>query len=179
MNQEVANKLKAVIRDSVKHTLEYFGGIHEVTDRDYNSSSKIDKDWMSLILLVGEDIKMSYITFFCESDIVRLVETIGAGTEEFAHAHVMREFSNCVAGRVKQVLGVANIITTISLPLCTSKINDIIFFKGSDFIEDSWIDEWNGGTLINRSKCQVINWDKFNTTDLGLKSVSGDEIEVF
>ncbi|MBF0442558.1 MAG: hypothetical protein HQK54_11685 [Oligoflexales bacterium] len=158
MQQPVRDNLIKVIRQVTNHAIQQYCKIEPVSVQPLMRDS-IDKDWMSIVLVSGEEIRMSYVIYFSNADVGMILEKRmpKEARLKMAYAHYMKEYCNIVGGKIKHVLGINGINVKISLPLCTRTCKDMFFFRGSEVLEDYWMVETAFGCFMNQMRVQVID----------------------
>ena len=138
------DKVKTFIRNISKETLQSYGKIEQVELSDLEPE-KIRRDWLSMILINGDSIKISFKVFFSEQDVIPLI-TKKIGPNKPAgdfRGSFMNEYSNVAAGRIRHDLLTNGYDTKISLPLHTKVLHGIEFFKQEETVmKDVWLCSW-------------------------------------
>jgi hypothetical protein len=169
--------VKKIIREATEFTIKTYCATEPIASKDFNISN-LSKDWMSLVLVVGDKIKVSHMVFFSLPDVEAMVAKANLGSKDnnATYTHYMKEFSNTTGGKIKQLLALNNVDTNISLPLCTRTCRDIHFFRGNELFEHSWLIETEVGTFVNLIRCQLI--DVENLTEVkSIIDLPPDEID--
>ena len=159
LDQTACENLIHILRSATNDSWSSFCGI-EVPPPETYEGTEAQRDWMSLILIVGKDVRISHASFFAGKELKRVQEHFGMASHAFGHAHVMKEFSNCVAGKIKTILSSFEIDTEISLPLGTIAINDLVFFRGTEVTTNFWLSKLPDGNVVHQTKHHIRNADK-------------------
>ena len=143
-------KVKAFIRNISKETLQSYGKIEEVNLSELDDEN-FSREWLSMILINGDSIKISFKVFFSEKDIIPLIQKkIGKNkSPSDFRGSFMNEYSNVAAGRIRHDLLSSGYDTKISLPLHTKILHGIEFFKQEEKVyKDIWLCQWKPNESI-------------------------------
>lgn len=142
--------------------------------------------WMSIVLVSGNGVKLTFKTHFMTKLALRLASKIYQKTPETLSEEqgldFMREYCNLCAGLMKRLFLVADMRTGVSIPVVTRGFDEIFFPKISDVnsVHDCWIVDCGIGqfycTTITEFT-QEVDLSKFNVTIKQLQSTDDGSVE--
>ena len=138
----MADDVRDYFKDLSKEILLSYGKMSNIEVIN-NESKKIRPEWMSMILICGEKIKVCFKVYFSMDHILPLV------SKEQHVSSFTNEYCNIVAGRISRDLSANGYDSKISLPLHTKLNHEIRFFVGDDpVVDENWLCRWCKDHLV-------------------------------
>ena len=177
--------LKQLTRDAALKRMESHSGISGMTvsDLDADYKRKVHANWMSIILVSGLDLRVTFKSYFNCLDVKEIIhQSMGTPKEEIKDDFAMdfiKEFCNLTAGMIQKSLAAQSYHVGISLPMVTRGFDDL-FYKPSSMneIADMWRIETCGIELICAANFNIINSNKLESIEYVSEEEDDDDGEI-
>lgn len=165
---EKLGEFRDIIREvsSQKLSDQNRDAIVEIKEVD-NPYSSIYGQWMTIILVSGSKVKISFKAHFKSSDSINhLANKTKKKSEDILlkkSFDLLKEFSNLVGGGIKESLGKENDVMGLSLPLLTRGFDEVLFTdrirrSGKHKHRDVWSLKAGNVNIVCTTEIQVIDW---------------------
>jgi CheY-specific phosphatase CheX len=139
-----------------------------LTVDEIDFSDEFQSKWLSLILVTGMDIRISFKVFFDISDIKNLLTLTGVNelnndlSDDLVFDFV-NEYCNLTAGKIQQALSEQSVKLGISLPMVSRGFDDVYFTSHDEGVfKSTWNLTINSVTLTCCAEVHVLNSQKFS-----------------
>ncbi len=161
---EVENVLIQIARDASVKRLESHSGIGDLESIDMESgyNRKVHANWMSIILVSGLDVRITFKLYFNCIDVKEVVQkSMGTAVDDVTNEFTMdfiKEFCNLTAGMIQKNLATQGFHVGISLLMVTRGFDDIFYEPSSSGeVSDLWKIKIAGVSIICSATLNVIN----------------------
>ncbi len=170
-------RVSELIRKSAQSIFCYYVGSKNCTEESVDGDLSVYGHWMSLILVVGEAIRITFKAHFMEEDARRFVAQVtGVPFDDVKGAQAIdyiKEYCNLVAGILKKGLLSQGAACGISLPMVTRGFDEVFFPKadGVRAFSACWKFKSEHGEIVcstlfevqEASKLENLNFDEVST----------------
>jgi CheY-specific phosphatase CheX len=169
---EIEEKIVDLVKKSAQKRMQSHSGLNdiEISKMDDSYNRQVHANWMALILISGNDVRVTFKAHFNISELrLVMIDSMGMSSDEVSDALVldyMKEYCNLTAGLIKQVFEENDVSVGISLPVVTRGFDEI-FYKAinKNEIQENWELLVNGQKVICTPCINIFNPDKLDLVE--------------
>jgi len=148
-----------------------------------SSEKTVFDHWMSLILISGKSLRITFKTHFNIKTCRKIASPIyGKKPEDIAVRQAqdfVKEFGNLSAGFLKKIFEEQDVDVGISLPLVIRGFDEVFFDKTEDLskLEDCWKLDNGSTSLVCTSLLEVYQPEVIDELDFNIEDEEEEEID--